>query len=135
MSASGFIDRSKQWAKKIKRDGVTLWFARKHPSTPLLAKVLAVVVVAYALSPIDLIPDFIPILGYLDDVILLPILIWLTVRLIPEQVMAECRIQADDWLTNQGSKPRSYVGAVVIVVLWIAVALATAWWARQRGWI
>ena len=135
MSASGFIERSKQWAKKIKRDGVTLWFARKHPATPLLAKVLAVVVVAYALSPIDLIPDFIPVLGYLDDVILLPILIWLTVRLIPEQVMAECRIQADDWLTNQGSKPRSYVGAVVIVVLWIAVALATAWWARQRGWI
>ena len=135
MSASGFIERSKQWAKKIKRDGVTLWFARKHPATPLLAKVLAVVVVAYALSPIDLIPDFIPVLGYLDDVILLPILIWLTVRLIPEQVMAECRIQADDWLTNQGSKPQSYVGAVVIVVLWIAVALATAWWARQRGWI
>ena len=135
MSTFRFIERSKKWAKKIKRDGVTLWFARKHPATPLFAKVLAVVVVAYALSPIDLIPDFIPVLGYLDDVILLPILIWLTVRLIPEQVMAECRIQADDWLTNQGSKPRSYVGAVVIVVLWIAVALATAWWARQRGWI
>lgn len=135
MSGSGFIERSKQWAKKIKRDGVTLWFARKHPATPLLAKALTVFVVAYALSPIDLIPDFIPVLGYLDDVILLPILIWLTVRLIPEQVMAECRIQADDWLTNQGSKPRSYVGAVVIVALWIAVAVATAWWARQRGWI
>lgn len=135
MSATGFLERSKQWAKKIKRDGMTLLFARKHPATPVLAKALAVVVVAYALSPIDLIPDFIPVLGYLDDVILLPILIWLTVRLIPEQVIAECRIQADDWLTSQGSKPRSYVGAVVIVVLWIAVAVASAWWARQRGWI
>lgn len=135
MSTIGLIERSKQWAKKIKRDGVTLWFARKHPATPLLAKALAVFVVAYALSPIDLIPDFIPVLGYLDDVILLPILIWLTVRLIPEQVMTECRIQADNWLTNQGAKPRSYVGAVVIVVLWIAAAVAAAWWARQRGWI
>lgn len=135
MSATGFLERSKQWAKKIKRDGVTLWFAREHPATPLLAKALAVVVVAYALSPIDLIPDFIPVLGYLDDVILLPILIWLTVRLIPDQVMAECRIQADGWLTSQGSKPRNYVGAVVIVVLWIAVAVVSAWWARPGGWI
>lgn len=135
MSSIGFIASSKQWAKKVKRDGVTLWFARKHPATPVPAKILAVVVVAYALSPIDLIPDFIPVLGYLDDVILLPLLIWLTVRLIPESVMAECRIQADDWLTAQGSKPRSYAGAVIIVALWIAVAVAAAWWARQRGWI
>lgn len=135
MSDISFLERSKQWAKKIRRDGVTLWFARKHPATPFLAKALAVAVVAYALSPIDLIPDFIPVLGYLDDVILLPILIWLTVRMIPERVMAECRVEADDWLTTQGSKPRSYVGAVVIVVLWIAAAVAAAWWARQRGWI
>ena len=135
MPEISFLERSKQWARKIKRDGVTLWFARKHPGTPFVAKALAVVVVAYALSPIDLIPDFIPVLGYLDDVILLPVLIWLTVRMIPEQVMAECRSKADDWLTTQGSKPRSYTGAVVIVLLWIATAAASAWWARQRGWI
>lgn len=135
MRVSGFLARTKQWARKIKRDGVTLWFARKHPATPLLAKALAVVVVAYALSPIDLIPDFIPVLGYLDDVILLPVLIWLTVRLIPEPVMVECRTQADEWLTTQGAKPRSYVGAVVIVALWIGVAVGAVWLARQRGWI
>lgn len=66
------------WAKRIKRDGVTLWFAGKHPRTPWYAKALGVFVVAYALSPIDLIPDFIPVLGYVDDVLLLPGLIWLT---------------------------------------------------------
>lgn len=135
MKAAGFIARSRQWAKRIKRDGVTLWFARKHPATPLLAKALAVVVVAYALSPIDLIPDFIPVLGYLDDVILLPVLIWLMVRLIPERVMVECRMQADAWLTIQGSKPRSYLGAVVIVTLWVAATVAAAYLARQRGWV
>ena len=70
----------KTWAKRIKRDGVTLWFAGKHPRTPWYAKALGLFVVAYALSPIDLIPDFIPVLGYVDDVILLPVLIWLTVK-------------------------------------------------------
>lgn len=69
------IDSTKAWARRIKRDGVTLWFAKSHPRTPWLAKALGVFVVAYALSPIDLIPDFIPVLGYLDDVLLLPILI------------------------------------------------------------
>ena len=70
----------KTWAKRIKRDGVTLWFAGKHPRTPCYAKALGLFVVAYALSPIDLIPDFIPVLAYVDDVILLPVLIWLTVK-------------------------------------------------------
>ena len=70
----------KTWAKRIKRDGVTLWFAGQHPRTPWYAKALGLFVVAYALSPIDLIPDFIPVLGYVDDVILLPVLIWLTVK-------------------------------------------------------
>ncbi len=135
MALNRFIEHSRAWAKKIKRDGVTLWFARKHPATPFLAKALAVVVVAYALSPIDLIPDFIPFLGYVDDVILLPVLIWMTVRLIPEHVMVECRVRADEWLATQGAKPRSYVGAVVIVALWISVVLASGWFARQQGWI
>lgn len=129
------FSRLKQWAKTVKRDATALWFARKHPDTPMLAKILVVVVVAYALSPIDLIPDFVPILGYLDDVILLPVFIWITIRLIPEQVMVECRNQADDRIAAEGSRPRSYVGASVIVALWIAAAATAAWWARQRGWI
>ena len=83
-------------------------------------------VVAYALSPIDLIPDFVPVLGYVDDVLLLPGLIWLTVRLLPADILAECRQQADAWMASSGAKPRSVWGAVIIVAIWIGVGLA-AW--------
>ncbi|SEB06263.1 YkvA family protein [Variovorax sp. YR216] len=117
-------DKLRSWAKRIKRDGVTLWFAGKHPATPLHAKALGVFVVAYALSPIDLIPDFVPVLGYVDDVLLLPGLVWLTIRLLPPEVLADCRTQADVWMKTQGSKPSSRVGAVVIVLLWIGVGAA-----------
>jgi uncharacterized membrane protein YkvA (DUF1232 family) len=112
----------RNWARTIKRDAVMLWFARHHADVPLLPKVLCVVTVLYALSPIDLIPDFVPVLGYLDDVIVLPALIWVTVRLLPPTVVADCRRRAEDWMATRGSKPRSYVGAAVIVILWIAIA-------------
>lgn len=112
----------KNWARRIKRDAVMLWFARRHPDTPLLAKVICVLAVLYALSPIDLVPDFVPILGYVDDVLLLPAMIWLAVRLLPPHVVALCRVQADDWMTAQGSKPQSYIGAAIIVALWLAFA-------------
>ncbi|MBC7702040.1 YkvA family protein [Aquabacterium sp.] len=125
-------DNLKNWAKRIKRDGVTLWFAGKHPATPWYAKALGVFVVAYALSPIDLIPDFIPILGYVDDVLLLPGLIWLAIRLLPPDVLAECRNHADDWMKTQGSKPSSRVGAVLIVLLWIGAGTALWIWLGQR---
>ena len=124
----GFLETSRAWARRLKRDGVALWFARKHPGTPWYAKALAIVTVGYALSPIDLIPDFIPVLGYLDDVILLPGLIWLTLRALPPDVLQDCRAQAEEWLARGEGKPRSTVGAVVIVLLWIAVAVALAWW-------
>ena len=114
----------KRWATRIKRDGLTLWFAGKHPATPWTVKALAAFVVAYALSSIDLIPDFIPVLGYMDDVLLLPGLIWLTIRLLPPQVLADCRDQADSWMRVQGSQPSSRVGAIVIVLIWIAVSAA-----------
>jgi uncharacterized membrane protein YkvA (DUF1232 family) len=121
----------KAWAKRIKRDGVTLWFAGRHPGTPWYAKALGVVVVAYALSPIDLVPDFIPVLGYVDDVLLLPGLIWLTIRLLPADVLADCRQQAEAWLLAQGRKPRSWVGGVAVVLLWLVLAVAAAgWWWR-----
>lgn len=120
------------WARQVKRDGVTLWFAGRHPRTPWYAKALGVFVVAYALSPIDLIPDFIPVLGYLDDVLLLPGLIWLAIRLLPTQVLDECRGQADEWIQRNGSKPTSRVGALVIVVLWLAVGIAFWLWLRPR---
>ena len=122
------LDQLRRWARGVKRDGITLWFAGRHSSTPWYAKALGLLVVAYALSPIDLIPDFVPVLGYVDDVILLPALIWLTVRMIPVPVLNQCRDQTDEWLRTSGSKPVSRVGAAVIVLLWIAAGAWLSWW-------
>lgn len=126
LPAPPFSERLRNWARRLKRDGVTLWFAGRHPATPWHAKALGAFVVAYALSPIDLIPDFIPVLGYVDDVLLLPGLIWLTIRLIPQAVLAECRSKADDWLRKRGAKPTSRWGAALVVAAWAAACLA-AW--------
>jgi uncharacterized membrane protein YkvA (DUF1232 family) len=128
----GISDNLKAWAKRIKRDGVTLWFAGKNPQTPWYAKALGVLVVAYALSPIDLIPDFIPVLGYVDDVLLLPGLIWLAIRLLPSDVLADCRGQADEWMQAKGSKPSSWGGAVLVVVLWLAIGVTLWFWLGSR---
>jgi len=122
--------RLREWARQLKRNGVALWFAVRDPRTPLLPKLLCGIVVAYALSPIDLIPDFIPVLGYLDDLLLLPGLIWLAIRTMPEHLMEDCRRQADQWMQRGGAKPRSLVGAVLIVLLWGAAAGGLwVWWA------
>jgi uncharacterized membrane protein YkvA (DUF1232 family) len=129
----GLLETGRVWARRIKRDAMTLWFARKHPRTPWHAKALGVFVVAYALSPIDLIPDFIPVLGYLDDVILLPALIWLAVRLLPQDVLDECRAQAEQWMRESRAKPRSRAGAALIVGLWLVLGLVLAWWVYQTG--
>lgn len=88
---------------------------------------------AYALSPIDLIPDFIPVLGYVDDVILLPVLIWLTVRMLPPEVLAESRQQAEQWIAQRGSMPRSRSGAVAIVLIWVVVAAMLSMWAAAAS--
>lgn len=112
--------------------GSTLWFAGKHPKTPWYAKALGLFVVAYALSPIDLIPDFIQVLGYVDDV-LLPGLIWLTLQLLPPDVLTECRGHADVWMQRQGAKPRSMAGAVLVVAMWLLVGAALWVWLRPLG--
>jgi uncharacterized membrane protein YkvA (DUF1232 family) len=122
------VEQTRLWARRVKRDALSLWFARSHPDTPWHAKALGAFVVAYALSPIDLIPDFIPVLGYLDDVILLPVLIWLTVRLLPPHVLAESRQKAEQWMAEQGAKPRSLVGGVAIVLIWVVVAVVLSFW-------
>lgn len=125
-------EKLKTWAKRIKRDGVTLWFAGKDPRTPWYAKALGALVVAYALSPIDLIPDFIPVLGYVDDVLLLPVLIWLTIKLLPSDVISDCRQRADEWMREKGAKPRSILGALLIVAAWAAFAAAAwLWWSAR----
>lgn len=109
----------KEQAKKLKQDIPVVFLALKDKETPLKAKVLAGVTVAYALSPIDLIPDFIPILGYLDDVILLPALIALTIKLIPSEVWERNRIQAED-LWKDG-KPKKWYFAMPIILVWIVM--------------
>lgn len=121
-------DTLRQWARRLRRDALTLWFAARHGATPWYAKALAAFVVAYALSPIDLIPDFIPVLGYLDDVLLLPALIWLALKCLPEAVLADCRQQADAWVQARGARPSSRVGAFVIVSLWVLLGLAVGAW-------
>lgn len=122
------IESTRAWARRVKKDGVTLWFASRHPLTPWYAKALVAFVVAYALSPIDLIPDFIPVLGYLDDVILMPVLIWLAVKLLPQEVLAESRAKADAWMASSDTRPRSRVGALAVVVVWLLVAGALLLW-------
>ncbi len=122
------LDATRAWARRIKRDAMTLWFARSHPATPWYAKVMGAFVVAYALSPIDLIPDFVPVLGYLDDLILLPVLIWLTVRMLPAAVLAESRERAQQWMAQSSSKPRSRAGAMGIVLVWLAVGVMLSLW-------
>lgn len=122
MARPSLFTRLGLWSRAVKRDGVTLWFALRHPDTPLLAKALAVLVVAYALSPIDLVPDFIPVLGYLDDLLLLPGLIWLAVRLVPPPVLAQCRERADAWLQARGRKPRWWLGGLMVLALWTLLA-------------
>ena len=112
------LDALKQWARAIKRDVVALWLAARDPRVPWYAKAIAGTVAAYALSPIDLIPDFIPILGYLDDLIIVPLGIWLAVRLMPSELMDEFRAQA-----ATRSKPRTWAGFVAILAIWLGAAL------------
>ena len=120
------LARARQWARRIKRDTYALYLAVRDPRTPWYAKVVAACVVAYAFSPIDLIPDFIPVLGYLDDVIIVPLGIMLALKLIPAAVMTECRAAAD--ANRPSSKPRNYIGATVVVAIWLlAAALSIQW--------
>ena len=123
------LSRLRQWASTLKRDVVALYLAARDPRVPWYAKVVAACVAAYALSPIDLIPDFIPVLGYLDDVILVPLGIALAIRLIPPALFEEHRQAA---AIRIATRPTSRVGAVVVVVIWLTVAvLAIAWAVRH----
>ena len=115
--------RIKAWARDLKRDSHAVYLASRDPRVPWYAKALAVAVAAYALSPIDLIPDFIPVIGYLDDLVIVPLGIWLVVRLIPDEVMVECRARANE----AGQRPVSPAGMVAIVLIWIAGVLTLGW--------
>jgi uncharacterized membrane protein YkvA (DUF1232 family) len=113
------IERMKAWAASLKRDVAALVIAVRDPRTPLLARFVAALVVAYALSPIDLIPDFIPVLGYLDDLILVPLGLALVLRMVPPVLMAEYRAQT----VQQPVSRLGWVGLAMIVLVWIGLAL------------
>ena len=112
------LEKLKRWAKSIKRDVHALYLAARDPRMPFLAKVVALLVAAYALSPIDLIPDFIPVIGYVDDLLIVPLGILLAVRLLPPPLLAEHRLAA----AAAQSRPVSRVAAAIFIVLWLAAA-------------
>lgn len=122
------METLKTWAKALKRDVVALWIAARDPRTPWAAKALAGAVAAYALSPIDLIPDFIPILGYVDDLLIVPAGIWLAIRLIPAPLMDEFRASA----AASAARPVSRLAATAIIILWVLAAAMLVWWLSRR---
>lgn len=122
------LDRVKQWARTLRRDIVALWIAARDPRIPWHAKAVAGAVAAYALSPVDLIPDFIPVLGYLDELIVLPLGIASAIRLIPPELMAQFRQQA----ARGGIRPRSLAAAAAIVLVWAMTALLASYFVY--GW-
>ncbi|MBS0338119.1 MAG: DUF1232 domain-containing protein [Proteobacteria bacterium] len=115
------IEKIGRWVRELKSQVLTVWFSSTHRDTPLTPKLLAIVVAAYAFSPIDLIPDFIPVLGYLDDLILVPLGIYLVLRLLPANVIADSRKRADAWLAEDSDKPRNYWAAAFVVLVWAAL--------------
>ncbi len=120
MSMRGLKSRLESNMQKMKLDVGALFYASKNPNTPLISKLIVLVVVGYALSPIDLIPDFIPILGYLDDLILLPLGIALAIKLIPIEVVSESRLKAIEYFEDETK--RHYLAAVIIASIWILIA-------------
>ena len=113
--------RVKKWAQALKRDVMTLWCALKHPDTPWYAKAMAAVLTAYALSPIDLIPDFIPVLGLLDEALLIPVALWLFLKLVPADVYARNKAIA----LKAAHRPISRAGAAAILSIWLVAIGAT----------
>ena len=112
-----------EWARALKRDIHAIYLCAHDPRTPWYAKALAILVAGYALSPIDLIPDVIPVLGYLDDMIVVPLGILAVVRLIPPDVLAENRLLAQ----QAAPRPISRVGAATVILIWVVAVALTAW--------
>lgn len=113
------LKKLKSWAKSIKSQILVVWFIAKDERTPIFVKILAVFFAAYALSPIDLIPDFIPVLGYLDDIIIVPVGIILVIKLTPQNIIDDCRALAATF----AEKPISHYAAAVIILIWIIVSV------------
>lgn len=123
MKENALLQRFRQKLGDLKIELLAVWFAYRDPRTPWYAKIWAALVAGYAFSPIDLIPDFIPIIGYLDDAIIVPLGLIIAIKLIPKDVMADTRIKAKDWLEQRKQKPQNKTMAVLIVLLWILLFL------------
>ena len=123
------LNHLRNWAKQLKRDVTALWIAAHDRRTPILPRLTAAMVAAYALSPIDLGPDFIPVRGYVDDLVIVPLGIMLAIRLIPAPLMAEFRVQA----LQQSQRPRSNAGIALIVFLWFAATAGLWFWLRPSS--
>lgn len=123
MKENALLQRFRQKLGDLKIELLAVWFAYRDPRTPWYAKIWAALVAGYAFSPIDLIPDFIPIIGYLDDAIIVPLGLIIAIKLIPKDVMADTRIKAKDWLEQRKQKPTNKTMAVLIVLLWILLFL------------
>ncbi len=119
----------KQRARYLKAETFALYLAARDPRTPWYAKLLVAGIVAYVFSPIDLIPDFVPVLGYVDDLILIPLGIALAIKLVPHSILVECRARAQQ--TTQNRKPVSRIAGAVIVVIWLVVASLCIVWAYK----
>lgn len=115
------FDKIKTWARSLKRQIFTLYFACKDERVPWHVKVFTACVVAYAFSPIDIIPDFIPILGYLDDVILVPIGVMIALKMIPKNVLADCEVKAEEMMKN--GKPKNWIVGSLIVMIWVLIII------------
>ena len=122
-SVKGLISRAKTWARILRRDAHAIYLASRDPRVPWGVKLLAIAVAGYALSPIDLIPDFIPVLGVVDDLVIVPLGIWLVIALIPESLMREYRATA----SAAAQPPVSKAAAIIIVALWISGAALLGW--------
>jgi uncharacterized membrane protein YkvA (DUF1232 family) len=119
----------KQRARHLRCETFALYLAARDTRTPWYAKLLVAGIVAYAFSPIDLIPDFVPVLGYLDDLILIPLGITLAIKMVPHSVLAECRTRAQESMQN--GKPVSRVAGTVIIIIWLLLAVLFAVWAFE----
>ena len=123
------LGQLKKQARHLRVETFALYLAARHQGTPWYAKLFVAGVVAYAFSPIDLIPDFVPILGYLDDLVLIPLGVTVAMKMIPPAVMSECRVRAQEIITH--GKPISRVAGVVIVLIWVTLAALCAMWVYE----
>ena len=118
LTLMSLITSIKNWAHRMKHDVVAIYFAARHPETPLVVRILALLVAAYALSPIDLIPDFIPVLGYLDDLLIVPLGIMIVIQLLPPHILESSRAKAAALL----ARPRIIAAAIFVIFLWLVAA-------------